>query len=93
MNIYKKINSIRKQIRILEEQQTKEITRYNNKFGNKYSIMPFKPGTMIIAENNLMKLAGIIRELQTDLNRLVLQNGDEKVIEWYNETNQEGISL
>ena len=55
--------------------------------------MPFKPGTMIIAENNLMKLAGIIRELQTDLNRLVLQNGDEKVIEWYNETNQEGISL
>lgn len=87
MNIYHKINSIRKQLRLLEQKQQKETARYKNKYGStKYQEMPFKPGTMQVAEHNLMQLSGTIRELRQDLNRLVFQEGNQEVIDWYYET-------
>lgn len=87
MNIYQKINSIRKQLKLLEELHEKQmksyLLRYNTK---KYQEMPFRPGTMVQEENRIMKAQGVIRELRTDLNRLVFQEGNQELIDWYKET-------
>lgn len=77
-------------LKILEKQQEREEKNYENKYGSdKYQNMPFKPGTVLQAESRLMRLAGDIRELRTDMNRLVYQEGNAEVIDWYERTNRE----
>lgn len=81
-------------LRILEKEQERQEKKYTEKYGSdKYTEMPFKPGTVLQAESRLMRLAGDIRELRTDMNRLVYQSNDQEVIEWYERTNKEEATL
>ena len=79
-NIYARLTSISKMLDTLEQQYFRDFQSYKRKFLDKNHV--FKPGNMILAENELLKAQGAIRELRRDANRMAAQGGEE-VLDWW----------
>lgn len=87
MNIYHKINSLKKMLKILEKDYERQEKHFINKYENRE--YEFKSGTLIMDESKLQKAGAAIREMRMDLNRLVYEKGDAEVIEWFERNNKD----
>ena len=91
-NIYARLNDILNIIKLLEEDYDKQEQAYIDKRLQLRNDAGFKPGTLVLMEQRLVKAAASIRELRKDAQGLALQHGEEVAV-WWAERNAEVLGL